>query len=127
MRFLTKLTVRNFRCLRQDTSIDLHQSTYLAGPNNAGKTAFLAAIRCFFDTEAFTPSDLNKTEFAAKQKNFNSTDITIAFDLAVVEGKARKRRMLSTYGDSLTVKKIITYREASNTITVEYGLLGKRV
>lgn len=126
MRFLKKLTVRNFRCLRQEISIDLHQSTYLVGANNSGKTAFLAALRCFFDTNAFKPSDLNKTEFAAKQKDFNTTDITVEFDTTVVEGKARKKRMLEAYGDSFVVKKIITYREASNTVSVEYAIGGKR-
>lgn len=120
MRFLKRLTVRNFRCLRQEISIDLHQSTYLVGANNSGKTAFLAALRCFFDTEAFKPSDLNKTEFASKQKDFNTTDITVEFDTTVVEGKARRKRMLSIYGENFSVKKTITYREASKTISVVF-------
>lgn len=127
MRFLKRITVRNFRCLRQEVSLDLHQSTYLVGANNSGKTAFLAAVRCFFDTSAFKPSDLNKTEFVAKQKDFNATDISIEFDTTVVEGKARKKRMLTTYGEAFTVKKTITYREVSNTVSVEYTIGNKRV
>lgn len=124
MNFLKKLVIQNFRCIRQEVVIDLNQATYLAGANNSGKTAFLAAIKCFFDTESFKSGDLNKTEFSAKKAGFNTSEISIEFDLNLVEGKVRKKRLIDKFGDRLLVKKLITYREASNTVNVEYKIQG---
>lgn len=41
---LSKVRVRNFRCIK-DISVDLNDTTILIGENNTGKTAFLDAIR----------------------------------------------------------------------------------
>ena len=41
---LSKVRIRNFRCIR-DISVDLDDTTVLIGENNSGKTAFLDAIR----------------------------------------------------------------------------------
>ena len=41
---LTRVRVRNFRCIK-DLSVDLTETTVLVGENNTGKTAFLDAIR----------------------------------------------------------------------------------
>lgn len=41
---LTRVRVRNFRCIK-DLSVDLAETTVLVGENNTGKTAFLDAIR----------------------------------------------------------------------------------
>ena len=122
MPFLKKVTVRNFKCFRKETPVDLEQATFLVGPNNSGKTALLAAIRCFFDTTLFSGNDLNKTEFAAKQEGFNRADITIEFDLTIVTGKTRKERLAAKFGAQLTVCKSFTYREATGTVVVEYGI-----
>jgi len=122
MPFLRKLTVRNFKCFRKETSIDLEQATFLVGPNNAGKTALLAAIRCFFDSTVFTGAELNKTEFAAKQEGFNRADISIEFDLSIAMGKTRKERLTGKYGPQLTVRKSFTYRETTGTVVVEYQI-----
>lgn len=122
MPFLKKITVRNFKCFRKEISVDLEQSTFLVGPNNSGKTAILAAIRCFFDTSLFSSSDLNKSEFAAKQEGFNRTDISIEFDLNLATGKSRKKRLVDKYGPLLTVRKSFIYREASGVVIVEYQI-----
>ncbi len=124
MPFLKKVTVRNFKCFRKETLIDLEQATFLVGPNNSGKTALLSAIRCFFDTNTFTGNDLNKTEFAAKQEGFNRTDISIEFDLSTVTGQTRKKRLTAKYGTHLTIRKSFTYREATETVVVEYVVGG---
>ena len=126
MPFLKRLTVRNFKCFRKETSIDLDQATFLVGPNNAGKTALLAAIRCFFDTALFSGSDLNKTEFAAKQEGFNRADISIEFDLNIATGKTRKERLTTKYGALLTVRKSFIYREATGTVLIEYQVGDKK-
>ncbi|MGB7792381.1 MAG: AAA family ATPase, partial [Terrimicrobiaceae bacterium] len=122
MPFLKKVTVRNFKCFRKETPVDLEQATFLVGPNNSGKTALLVAIRCFFDTALFSGNDLNKTEFAAKQEGFNRADITIEFDLTIVTGKTRKERLAAKFGSQLTVRKTFTYREATGTVLVEYSI-----
>ncbi len=99
----------------------------MIGSNNSGKTAFLAALRCYFDDSLFKPSDLNKTEFTARQSGYNTCEITIEFDISLVEGKIRKRRMLLKHGTRLSVKKIFTYREASKTISIEYAVAKEKV
>lgn len=125
MPFLKKVTVRNFKCFRKETTIDLEQATYLVGPNNAGKTALLAAIRCFFDTSVFSGDDLNKTEFAAKQEGFNRAEIAVEFDLNVATGKTRREFLKGKYGPTLTVRKSFIFREATGTLIVEYQIGAK--
>ena len=41
---ITRIEIQNFRSIR-DVSIDLGDTTVLVGPNNAGKTAILDALR----------------------------------------------------------------------------------
>ena len=41
---ITRIEIQNFRSI-QDVSIDLGDTTVLVGPNNAGKTAILDALR----------------------------------------------------------------------------------
>lgn len=122
MPFLKKVTVRNFKCFRKETSIDLEQATFLVGPNNAGKTALLAAIRCFFDTSLFSGNDLNRSEYTAKQEGYNRTEISIVFDLSFATGKDRKKRLAANYGAYLTVRKSFVYRETSGAVVVEYQI-----
>jgi putative ATP-dependent endonuclease of OLD family len=45
---LSRVTVRNFRCIKELT-VELDQLTVLVGENNSGKTAFLEAIRMCLD------------------------------------------------------------------------------
>lgn len=125
MLFLKKIMIKNFRCFRKETSIDLEHATYLVGTNNSGKTAVLTAIRCFFDTAVFSGNDLHKTEFSGKQEGFNRAEIAIEFDVNVVTGKARKERLLEKYGTTLVVRKIFVFREATGSVIVEY-LIGDK-
>lgn len=61
---LKKIEISNFMCFREPVAIELSQSTYLIGVNNAGKTAVLLALRYFFDETIFKDeSFLNKTAF----------------------------------------------------------------
>ena len=127
MPFLKKVTVKNFKGFRKETSIDLEQVSFLVGPNNSGKTALLAAIRCFFDTSVFSGRDLNKTEFAAKQEGYNRAEITIDFDLTLAHGKTRLEKLTAKYGTVLSVRKSLLYRETTDTVGVEYHIGGKTV
>lgn len=122
MSLLTSLTVRNFKCFRNEVTIPLQQATYLVGANNSGKTSFLTALRCFFETAAFSPEYLNKTERAGRREGSNRADISVRFDLTNIPGKARKRRMVAEHGDQLLVRKSLTWREVSATVYVEYTI-----
>ncbi len=54
---LRKISIKNFRCLR-DVSVPLSPLTVLIGPNDSGKSAFLAAIHQLISTEeSFAPDD----------------------------------------------------------------------
>jgi hypothetical protein len=120
MGMLKAVTLRNFKCFRGITKIDLSQSTYIVGPNNSGKTAILAGIHCFFDSNAFSPGFINKTELAAKKEGFNRSEISITFDLALVVGKARRKRLISSYGEAITITKRFTWREVADIVQVDY-------
>ena len=117
MGILFDLKVKNFKCFRGETSISLTQGNYLIGPNNAGKTALLAAINCFFNNAAFFPAYINKSELAAKKKGFNRAEITIGFNLADVTGATRQKRMTTAYGRRLEITKAFTWTESSGTVT----------
>jgi len=125
MGFISKVTVRNFRCFRRPTELDLGQSTYLVGINNSGKTALLSALHCFFNSNAFIPEYLNKTELLSKQEGYNRSDISITFDLNLVSGPVRKRRMTDAFGETLEVRKSFTFREVSKSIVEEYTISGE--
>ena len=127
MGLLTSISARNFMCYREETTIPLAQATYIAGANNSGKSTFLRALQCFFDSGKFLPENLNKTVVAARREGANRSDITVGFDLTLTSGKARQKRLIGKYGKTLQVSKAFTFREISRTIAVEYSLnKGKR-
>ncbi|MCG8608180.1 AAA family ATPase, partial [bacterium] len=119
MKLLSKLKIRNFKCFRDWTSFDLHQSTYLAGANNSGKTAVLAAIDCFFNDEKFSQDLINRTELTSRKEGYNRSEIRVTFDLTSVTGSVRGPRMVSSHGRSLEITKSFTWREASG-VSIEY-------
>jgi hypothetical protein len=122
MPLIKEISVRNFRCFRQTVTVELGQSTYLIGRNNSGKTSFLAAIRCFFDTSAYSPDFLNKTERSAKKRGSQRSDITVTFDLSAVPAKERKRRLIEEFGKQIIIRKGFTWRDTSGTIDVSYQI-----
>lgn len=123
---LRAVAVRNFKCFRQEVSVALGPSTYLIGPNNAGKTALLEAVRCFFDSTAYAPELINKTEFAAKKEGFNRSDITMTIGTSGITGQRRGKRIRDEWGDEIQITKYFTWREASGTLSIEYELAGDR-
>lgn len=125
MGLLKAVRIRNFKCFRGAVTVEFGQATYLVGPNNSGKTAVLEAVRCFFDTNAFSPDFINKTELAAKKEGFNRSEVTITFATDQVTGKTRPKRVRETYGPELAITKSFTWREASGILHVEYIIDGK--
>lgn len=118
------MKARNFKCFRDLAEIRLNQGTYLIGPNNAGKTAVLQAISCFFDSGAYSPAFLNRTELSSRKAGFNRTDITLTFDLKLVTGRVRHERMTSRYGSQLEITKSFTWRELSDNVLISYTIEG---
>lgn len=122
MGILTSVRARNFKCFRDLPSISLNQGTYFVGPNNAGKTAVLQAINCFFDSSAYSPTYLNRTELSRRQSGFNRSDITLTFDLTLVTGRVRHDRMIGRYGNQLEITKSFTWREQSDSVLITYSV-----
>ena len=128
MELLKTVKISNFMCFRKSQIFNLSQGTYLIGANNAGKSAVLLAIRCFFDEKIFNDSIfLNRTEFTSKGKGYNKCKISIEFNFDAVETKSRRQRLLKKYGKSLWVSKIFTFREVTKTVIVDYEVSGKKV
>ena len=87
MGILKEVVIRNFKSFRSEVRVPLTQGTYLAGPNNSGKTAILEALRCFFDNSAFQSDYINRTELTARQVGFNRSDIAVVLDLGRITGE----------------------------------------
>ena len=120
MPFIKQIQLRNFRCFRRQTDVTFDQATYLIGINNSGKTALLSAINCFFDESSYQPGFLNRTEFVAKKEGYNRSDITITFNITLIAGVTRKKRMLNSYGQDLKIRRSFTYREVSGIVVNDY-------
>lgn len=122
MGILISIKARNFKCFRELADIQLSQGTYLVGPNNAGKTAVLQAISCFFDSNEYSSAYLNRTEYSRRQAGFNRFDISLTFDLGLVTGRARHDRMIAKHGDHLELTKSFTWREQSDIVVIAYSV-----
>jgi predicted ATPase len=85
---LRNIEIRNFRCLR-DVNVPLRPLTVLIGPNDSGKSAFLAAVHNLIsDVDRLTPGDYWRCDESAEIRiKATSGDETI-------EGVPRKRVML---------------------------------
>lgn len=122
MNILKSVEVQNFRCFRGKERAGLGEVSYFIGPNNAGKSAFLKALRCFFDSSCFRASDLNKAVLSRRQKGYTQSKIAVEFDLHKVTNKALSARLAKMYGDSLKVTKVFSYGEQSKQISESYEL-----
>lgn len=118
MNLITKISVKNFKCFRDEVSFDLSQGTYFIGTNNAGKSAVLNAIRVYFDQSLLSDdSFLNKTEFLAKKSGYNKCEITLWFDLDILSTRTFKAELIRKFGGKLIkIKKIISYAPESRKI-----------
>lgn len=59
---LVKVKIRNFRCYKDEISIDIGNITALIGKNDSGKSAMMEALAIFFEEKAKAPDhdDINK-------------------------------------------------------------------
>jgi len=55
---LTKVTINNFRCYKQQITIDFSDLTAIVGKNDVGKSAIMDALNIFFNDALIEKSDL---------------------------------------------------------------------
>ncbi|MCF3110988.1 AAA family ATPase [Niabella sp. CC-SYL272] len=122
MTLITRISIQNFKCYRRRQMFNLGQSNFFIGANNAGKSAVLKAMHCFFDDNQYSPEYINQTELRSKGTGFNKTVIGITFDLNIITTKSLQAKLKKLYGDSLTLNKNFTYRENTNTTIIDYTL-----
>ncbi len=79
---ITRIEIQNFRSIR-DVSIDLGDTTVLVGPNNAGKTAILDALRIALSRRwgqrnaGFSEYDIHLSDGAADPKTSSGVQIEL--------------------------------------------------
>ena len=64
---LRRVRVHNYRSII-DAEIDAHDFTMLVGANNAGKSNFMNALRCFYGDIRWTDNDFPKVESGVKDQ-----------------------------------------------------------
>jgi len=57
---LIRVKIRNFRCYKEEASIDIGDITTLIGKNDSGKSTILAALNIFFENLKMDADDANK-------------------------------------------------------------------
>jgi len=125
MSLLTQIRIQNFKCYRERQEFNLAQGNFFIGANNAGKSAVLKALHCFFDSQQFSWDLINKTELRSKGAGYNRSVIEVTFDLNRIATKSLRDRLAATHGSILAVRKIFTYREKTSSIHIEYVIKGE--
>jgi AAA15 family ATPase/GTPase len=125
MNLLKSISLQNFKCYRKKQDFNLEKSNFFIGANNAGKSAVLKALHCFFDDSQYSKEFINKTEFRSKGAGYNKSTIGIIFDINTITTKSLKTKLLEEYGDKITLYKNFTYRENANITVIDYTLRGE--
>ena len=125
MTLIESISIQNFKCYRIKQTFNLRQSNFFIGANNAGKSAVLKAMHCFFDDSQYLADYINKTELRSKGSGYNKTSIGVTFNFNAITTKVLQGKMKKMFGDSLTLYKNFIFRENTNTILIEYILNGK--
>jgi putative ATP-dependent endonuclease of OLD family len=82
---ITRLRIENFRCVR-DLTVDLDDTTVFIGPNNAGKTAILDAVRVVLTRRwgqrgtGFTENDVHKPDPDGDPRTLPPVRITLTME-----------------------------------------------
>lgn len=122
MLLLKSVSIQNFKCYRKAQNFELEKATFFIGANNAGKSAVLKAVHCFFNDSQFFSEYLNKTEFRSKGSGANRSVIGVTFDFNVITTRGLQNRLKNKYGNELVVYKNFTYREATDTVVIDYTI-----
>jgi putative ATP-dependent endonuclease of OLD family len=82
---ITRLHIENFRCVR-DLTVELGDTTVFIGPNNAGKTAILDAVRIVLTRRwgqrgtGFTENDVHKSDPEGDPRTLPPVRITLTME-----------------------------------------------
>lgn len=77
---ITRLRIENFRSIKS-LDVELGDTTVFLGPNNAGKTAVLDAVRfALTRREGFTEHDVHRTEEGTDPRTLPPIAITITLE-----------------------------------------------
>lgn len=88
---ISRVKVKNFRNIKSEIIVDFNKLLVIIGPNNAGKTNFLKAIKLFFDSYENTIYSIdNDLPFGI---NNEQTSITVTFSLL----EKRDQNLLKKY------------------------------
>jgi hypothetical protein len=121
MNLISSIELENFKCFKQKEKVNLLKSSYLIGPNNAGKTAILNGLNFFFDPKFYVDeSFLNKTVFLGKGSGFNKTKITLGFNLQAINLKKLGQSLTKQYKSGLSIQKRYTFKTTAKTIVWDY-------
>ena len=98
---IRSVRVKNFRSIR-DAELPIGDLTALIGRNGAGKSAFLGALRLFYDQKA----PLSEADFYAED-----TDQSIEIEITYDELSTEARTQFSNYvqGDTLSVVAVFSF------------------
>ena len=105
---MNQITLKNFRCFREEQTARLAPLTLLVGENSTGKTSFLAMIRALWDVACIEwvpdfkedPYDLGSFDDIAHYRGGRvgrATTFEAGFDIAARDTR-RKRRPTNTNG-----------------------------
>ena len=106
---LTRMIIKNFRCYRDETILEVNNLTAIIGRNDVGKSAILDALDAFFN-DSIEAGDLSTTA------DGNAVEITCFFTgmppevvLDATEPTSPEEEGLLNSEDQLEIKRIFTF------------------
>ena len=99
---LTRIRIHNFRSII-DANVEAHDFTMLVGANNAGKSNFMNALRCFYGDLSWTDDDFPKPQLKPQDEE---SWVELSFDLSDAEWDALDDK----YKDGVSSKSLVLKR-----------------
>jgi putative ATP-dependent endonuclease of the OLD family len=116
-----ELTVHNFRSLK-DATVELNPFTLVVGPNNAGKSNLLAAIRVFYEKGSDKTSKFDESRDLPKFPTADEESwVEIRYSLTPEEVSTLKEEYRAADG-SLRIRKYLRGRTTDESGEVRSGL-----
>ena len=135
---MDRITLKNFRCFREEQTARMAPLTLLVGENSTGKTSFLALIRALWDAGGFrmpdfkeAPYDLGSFDEIAHYrggKGGRADTFEVGFDFAREGRKGAVTRFEVTFVRKGTIPIPVEWRviDKSNHIRIRFRLQKNR-